>query len=211
MSLDLLGQNLMDAGDRSSAEAVFREGQRRHPGDVWLNYDLANCLESLDRGKESIRYYMAARSLRPETSLGLAQALEKEGEPDEALAIYRDLARFRPKDICFLSSLGRALQKRGRTSEAEAVLDAAIAASREAIGANPAELAALFNGGLALQRRGKLRQAVDWYCAGLRLKPDEPSGHYNLGNTLKAQGKLEEAIVEYREALRLAPISSRTT
>ena len=54
-------------GDPTGAEAVLREGQRLYPGDVWLNLTLAQCLERLARREEAIRYYMAARSLRPET------------------------------------------------------------------------------------------------------------------------------------------------
>ena len=41
VSLDLLGRALNDAGDPAGAEAVLRRAQQRHPGDVWINYDLA--------------------------------------------------------------------------------------------------------------------------------------------------------------------------
>ncbi len=41
---------------------------------------------------------MAARSLRPETAHELAHALEQKGETDQAIAIFQDLARLRPKD-----------------------------------------------------------------------------------------------------------------
>ena len=43
ISLDLLGRALKDAGDPAGAEAVLRRAQQRHPGDVWINYDLARC------------------------------------------------------------------------------------------------------------------------------------------------------------------------
>ncbi len=43
ISLDLLGRALKDAGDPAAAEAVLRRAQQRHPGDVWINYDLARC------------------------------------------------------------------------------------------------------------------------------------------------------------------------
>ena len=41
VSLDLLGKALASAGDLAEAETVLRAAQRRHPGDVWVNYDLA--------------------------------------------------------------------------------------------------------------------------------------------------------------------------
>ncbi len=79
VSLDLLGTALHHGGDAAAAEAVLRAAQRRHPGDVWVNYDLAGVLEKLARRDDAIRYYTAARSIRPET----AHALEDKGELDE--------------------------------------------------------------------------------------------------------------------------------
>ena len=53
VSLDLLGSALRDAGDPERAEAVLRRAQRRRPDDVWLNYNLAQCLEKLARATRS--------------------------------------------------------------------------------------------------------------------------------------------------------------
>ena len=39
--------------------------QLRHPGDVWVNYDLARVLEQLNRRDEAIRFYTAARAAPP--------------------------------------------------------------------------------------------------------------------------------------------------
>ncbi len=65
VNLELLGRALTNAGDPVAALAVLQQGQRRHPGDVWLNYDLAQCFEKLARRDEAIRYYTAARAIRP--------------------------------------------------------------------------------------------------------------------------------------------------
>src|SRR5262249_8198427 len=96
VDLDLLGRALLAAGDLKTAETVLRQGQRHYPGDVWLNYNLAQCLERLARRDDAIRFYTAARSIRPETAHQLAHALEAKGESDEADAIYQDLVRLRP-------------------------------------------------------------------------------------------------------------------
>ncbi len=74
---------------RHGAEAVLRRAQQRHPGDVWINYDLARALEKLARREEAIRYYTAARSLRPETAHELAHTLGYKGEREEEIAIFR--------------------------------------------------------------------------------------------------------------------------
>src|SRR5262249_42108374 len=59
VSLDLLGSALRDAGDPEAALGVMRQAQRRHPGGVWLNYNLARCLQKLARRQEAIRFYVA--------------------------------------------------------------------------------------------------------------------------------------------------------
>src|SRR5262249_5691726 len=98
VSLNLLGAALLDAGDSKMAESVLRQAQHRHPSDVWLNYDLARCLERLARQDEAIRFYTAARSIRPETAHPLAHALEAAAEADEAIALFQDLATRRPSN-----------------------------------------------------------------------------------------------------------------
>jgi len=205
VSLHLLGAALLNMGDPTAAEAVLREGQRLYVGDVWLNLTLAQCLKRLARREEAIRYFMAARSLRPETAHLLAHALEAKGETDQAIAIFQDLARQRPKEGIHLLCLGVALKSRGRAEEAKAVLDAAIAATRAAIRLKPALPGAHTNLGSALADQGKLNEAIAAYREALRLKPDYADAHNNLGLALTKQGKLSEAIIECREALRHKP------
>jgi len=203
VSLHLLGATLLNMGDPTGAGAVLREGQRLYPGDVWLNFDLALCLERLARREEAIRYYMAARSLRPETAHDLAHALETKGETDQAIGLFRDLARLRPKEGGHLVCLGAALQSRGRSQEAKVVLDSAIAASRAAIRLKPDLFGARATLGSALHHQGKFSEAIAAYRETLRLKPDFWQVHNNLGAALRDQGKLDEAIAAYREAVRL--------
>src|SRR5262249_7118734 len=60
VSLWLLGHRLATLGDGEQAREVLRLGQRRYPGDYWLNLELGMAL-------------MGARRLGPETdTLGLA-------------------------------------------------------------------------------------------------------------------------------------------
>ena len=99
-----------------------------------------NACERLAHRDEAIRYYMAARSLRPETAHELAHLLERKGETDQAIAVFQDLARLRPKDGRHLVCLGEVLQGRGRSQEAKTALDAAIGTLRAAIGLEPEPL-----------------------------------------------------------------------
>ena len=66
----------------------------------WANYVLADALSELRPAarEEAVRYYTAARSLRPETAHVLAHLLDEMGRGDEALAVFADLAARRPDD-----------------------------------------------------------------------------------------------------------------
>ena len=180
VSLDLLGTALSALGDPKMAEGVLRQAQRRYPGDVWLNYNLAWCLIRLARREEAIRYFTAARSIRPETAHALAHVLEAKGESHEAIEILEDLARLRPNDGLHLGCLGRSLKSVGRGREAKTALDAAIAVLRARIRQNPDDFGALGNLGNALCAAGHLDAAIDAYQDAIRLKPDDARSHSNL-------------------------------
>lgn len=84
-----------------------------------------------------MRYYTAARALRPETAHELAHLLDRMGRGDEAVAIFRDLTRRRPNSPRHLGCLGSILERSGRAAEVAPILDQAIAAVREEIRDNP--------------------------------------------------------------------------
>jgi serine/threonine-protein kinase len=210
VSLDLLGSALMKAGDATAAEAVLRAAQRRYPGDVWVNYDLAGVLEKLSRRDEAIRYYTAARSIRPETAHELAHALQDKGEFDEAIAAFRDLARLRPKVSRHQICLGGALKERGFAEEADGPLRRGIDAARAAIRLKPDVAVTHYNLGNALRAHGKPAAAIDEYRAAIALKPDYAAAHSNLGVALRDQGNLEQAIAAFRQAIGLQPDDAKT-
>jgi serine/threonine-protein kinase len=205
ISLDLLGRALKDAGDPRGAEAVLRRAQQRHPGDLWINYDLGRTLEKLSRKDEAIRYYTAARSLRPDTAHELAHLMGVKGERDEEIAIFEDLRRLRPGSGRHLGCLGRALANLGRSQEATAVLAAAAAANREAVRIRPDDASAHFSLGFALHIQGKLDEAMAEYRTAIRIQPDSAEFHDNLCALLGLQGKVDEAIAEHRAAIRIQP------
>ena len=161
---------------RRTAEAVLRAAQRRHPGDVWVNYDLARVCEKRNRRDEAIRFYTAARSIRPETAHELAHLLEQKGESDEAIAVFQDLARLRretaPPDL----PRPAAAESRPHRKRPAPVLEAAVAAAREAIRLKPDDSWAYVRLGLALRAQGKLDDAVAAHRVAIRLNPGERQG-----------------------------------
>ena len=172
VSLDMLGAALLASGDTAEAERVLRQAQHNQPGDVWLNYDLAQALKALGRPEEMIRYYMAARSLRPETAHELAHELEANGEIEEAVSIFRDLAQRRPKVLRHFNCLRMMLQSHGRTQEGEEVLDTFLASNRQAISLKPDDARAHAQLALALLHKGDFVGAVAEAREARRLNPD---------------------------------------
>ncbi len=106
ISLHSLGAAMWRSGDSSGAESVLRKAQQLYPHDVWINHELGKVLEH-SRLDEAIRFYTAARAIRPETAHELAHALEKRGDLDESLAVHRDLNALRPGNATILGCLGR--------------------------------------------------------------------------------------------------------
>ena len=113
-SLVLLGAALLDHGDAATAEKVLRAAQRQYPADAWVNYELAQCLGKLSRRDEAIRFYTAARAIRPELAHQLAHALQERGDWDEAIAVFQDLVHRRNTDGRHLGCLAQALHSPGQ-------------------------------------------------------------------------------------------------
>jgi serine/threonine-protein kinase len=205
ISLDLLGKALGEVGAPAEAESVLRQGVRAHPGDIWLNYDLARALEKLARREEAIRYYTAARVLRPETAHELAHALQKRGESEEAIIVFRDLGRIRPGNGRHLGCLGSALQQRGRSDEAHRVLTETVSVLRRTIAARPNDYFAHISLGDAFLNLDRLDDALAMYRQAARIRPGDAKAPTCVGIAMNSYRRYGEAVVSFREALRLDP------
>jgi serine/threonine-protein kinase len=197
--------------DHAMAVTMLRGAASRHPDDVWVNYALAYRLGWLRPAprEEQVRYYSAARAVRPDTAHELAHLLETMGRVDEALAVFADLIARRPVDARNLTCYGQALRDHGRR-EAGPILERAVSAGRAAIRRKPDDAVARNTLGVALKDQGHLDEAIAEHRAAIHLRPDDPIAHGNLGVALKAQGHLDEAIAEFRRAVRLAPGDARS-
>jgi serine/threonine-protein kinase len=160
---------------------------------------------------------------------GLAWALQKHGQPAEAVRYYTAALALRPNSPGIYVNRGLALTDAGEVDSAiedyrQAItiapqyatahnnlgialklngqLDSAIAAYREAIRIKR-NAATYTNLGIALEAKGQVDEAIAVYRVAIRLDNRLPEARYNLGDALFAAGKVDEAIAEYREAIRL--------
>jgi serine/threonine-protein kinase len=235
ISLHLLGSALNADGDSALAESVLRKAQQRHPGDVWVNYDLGAVLGKLQRRDEAIRFYTVARALRPETAHVLAHALDSRGDTDEAIGVFCDLVARRPTEMRHLGCLSATIGGHGQSREVAAALEPAVAAIREAVRLKPDDAAAHACLGKALRIQGKLEEAIAEIRTVKRLEPNRTIANgiratgqnwglqrlvfaisdtpdqlitrlsFDLGNALRDQGKLDQAIAAYQEAIGVTP------
>jgi tetratricopeptide (TPR) repeat protein/tRNA A-37 threonylcarbamoyl transferase component Bud32 len=200
-TLYLLARILGDAGNRPAAIQLLRQAQQRHPGDFWINYELAWSLQYRKRPQldEAIRFYTAALALRsqyPGVHLTYGTALQDKGQLDQAIAAYREAIRLKKDYALAYSNLGTALARKGE-------LDQAIAAFREAIHIKKDFALAHFNLANAFTEKEQLDQAITEYQEAIRLKKDDIKPHIGLGNALRQKGQLDQAIAAYRKAIHL--------
>jgi serine/threonine-protein kinase len=175
VSLHLLGAGLNDLGDNKLAESVLRNAQWRYPRDVWINSELGEVLRGLSRTDEAIRFYTAARAIRPETAHALAHILAEWGHYDEAIGVFCDLVVLSPKHVNHLGCLRWTLEQNGQSlKDVAADLDRAVAPLREVVRLKPDDAGAHTALGRMLFMLGKLDEASAEIRAVKRLEHNRP-------------------------------------
>src|SRR5262249_34099796 len=139
-SLSRLAIFLREEGELTRAVELLSQGVQLHPDDFKINYELGDCLARFQppRWDEALRYYTAARAIRPNSpgaghSVGAALVELKRWE--EAIVTLREAIRLKPDSTPAYSNLGIALEGKGD-------LTGAITAHREAVSLGPAYAAA---------------------------------------------------------------------
>ncbi len=117
----------------------------------------------------------------------------------EAMNLFKDELRIKPAVAHY--SLGNALLRKGRTSEA-------IDQFTEALRINPDYAEAHNNLGYALLVTGRTSAAIEQCREALRIDPTYAHAHNNLGNALAQTGRASEAIDHYKQTLRMNPNSA---
>jgi tetratricopeptide (TPR) repeat protein/tRNA A-37 threonylcarbamoyl transferase component Bud32 len=181
---------------------LLERGQRRYPGDFWLNVQLANALQTKKRPRwrEAVGYYRAALAARPATfvytNLGVALAAMR--DLDGAIAALKQAIDLDPKLTHAHINLGAALHDKND-------LDGAIAAYKKAIAIDPKDAGAHYNLGIALHDKRDLAEAIAEYNKAIVIDPKHVEPYTNLGNALAAQGNLDGAITCYKKAIAIDP------
>jgi serine/threonine-protein kinase len=197
-SVELLGRALRAAGAVEQAVVVLQEAQRLHPRDVWLNYELAETFKAQEKWGDAVRFYTAARSVRPVMGHSLGHALEHCGKRDEAVKVFAELTRLQPANARHHTCLGHGLRDKQQ-------LDEAMREFRTAVDLDPRLAVAHGNLGIGLRDKGQLDEAIREFRTAVEIAPKSAVCRYNFGNALAEKKQLNEAIREYRIAIDLNP------
>jgi tetratricopeptide (TPR) repeat protein len=120
-TLELLVPALGRSGEADLAIRVLEGGVRRHPGDYWLNFELARTLARADRANEAVLYARICMSLRPTSGHPRAfygTMLLRSGDTEGAITVLRDARNLAPDRDFVLFPLAQALREAGQDEEA---------------------------------------------------------------------------------------------
>jgi tetratricopeptide (TPR) repeat protein len=196
-----LGEKLETLG--GDGITVLEQAWKRHPSDFWLNFALADALNSPRRQRwdEAVGYYRAALALRPDSPVvhhNLGGAFYARKDLDAAEAAFRRAVELAPRLAPSVMNLGVIRYDRND-------LDGALTLLREAADLDPSLAAAHTNLGNALRRKLDLKGALAAYHRAIAADPNYHPAYGNLGLLLASQNQFQEAITTHRKAVALAP------
>ena len=128
-------------------------------------------------------------------------AFRFQGEPDNAIELYRKALEFNPKNAVALTHWGACLWEKGNAGEAKDLLVRAISLEPDLAGAHCTL-------GLVFRQQNQLKEARDALREAVRLDPDYILAHLYLGIVLNQLGELDEAETHLTEVTRLDPSDS---
>ena len=168
----------------------------------------------------------------------LGNALESEGQIDEALKQFRRAAEITPEYPATYQGLGRILTSRGELDEAGKHLrralelglqtagmyrdiaiwlvrmgktDEAIAMFQRALSIDSYDANVLNNLGILLARRGSLNEAIPLFQRAIEIRSQDAGIHQNLAYAYLGKGDANGAINFFRRAVELNPNDAETS
>jgi eukaryotic-like serine/threonine-protein kinase len=202
-SLLLLARALRDYGPKDAEIAVLRQAQREHPGDFWINLQLAWALTETKppRVDEAVSFYRAALAVRPRnaaTLCNLGNALRRRRMLVDAVACLRRATELSPNFVSAHYNLGLTVCAQGK-------LEAGIASYRKAIELDPNFARAHWGLGNARMRQGKLVEAIACFRKAIEISPKGSMFHTHLGLAFGKQRKWNQAIACMHKAIECQP------
>jgi tetratricopeptide (TPR) repeat protein len=166
----------------------------------WAGFALAR-LETREGAMRAVAALKRAADLDPESleiRNALASALQRAGQPEEALVQSEIVITAQPTNPAALSTHGEILSSLDRTEEAIEVL-------RRSVEIDPKGTSALVALGVALRKQHRLEDAFVPLRQGAEIDPSLAAPRHAMGLVWNELGRPKEAEVEFRAAIERAP------
>jgi tetratricopeptide (TPR) repeat protein len=192
----LYAQALLDAGRFADAEPVFTAALALNPESAPAEEGLGQAMERAGRLKDAEPHLRKAATFDASYKSGLlelAQLYEKNKQPADAIALYREF----PEDPGAQERMGALLSQSGKAADAIPALEAAVAKSPTV--ANRVALAQ------AYMQIKQLDKAAPIVAAALASAPDDYELRMFYARLLRDQRKFADAAPQFLAASKLKP------
>lgn len=202
-ALRALGDAFEVKGQPAEARIAYEKVLEIDPGQVQVQAraGLARVLAQAGENAAALVEQQKVANLLP-TDAGAHHLLGvmalRAGQPERAIAAWRDTLRIQADHVGALNDLGTALLELGRPAEAIPPLERAVAVA-------PGLGTARTNLAYAYLRTGRKADAIREYRAVLDLAPDNPDAARNLAVAYLQTKQPEQAVPLLRQAVRLRP------
>ena len=191
---------LIKLGKNAEAEVALTRAVAKSPFHQRARRQLGELLRNTDRSEDAIKVYEEMLRIKPDdadTHFNIGSLL-LDSDPVAALPYLEEASRLAPSKAKFLTSLGIAYLKDGRTNEAEATL-------RRAIALSPDDPGIRNNLGIILVQTRRFKDAIEEQTALLDRWPEFAAARNNLAIALAESGDLAQAEREVRRAIKDDP------
>ncbi len=199
--LNKLGSLARRLGYEVEAIKYFQQAIDKDKNQPEPHFNLGNCYSSQGEWLMAIQSYTDSIECKPDfiqAYNNLAIALQKFGQPEEAVRVIDTALKFNPSDALLRVNKARALQAMFLSKAAIAYLRQSI----DEMGANFEILTVLAD---IETTENEFASAAQHYLQAIEIKPDSQVVHNNYGNLLQAVGNQDEALKHYQKAIHINP------
>lgn len=191
-----LAKQLLQAGSHQEAISLLREVVREDSANADARLLLGSALALVPQRSEALEELRKAVQLAPASALAYY-----------TIGPLRKASALGPQDRPALYQLCQALQKAGRTEEAERCHQklSAMIQTELTVSGHMRDATAANNEGVELEKTGNLVAALEKYRAAVELDPSQTVFRRNLALALCRLGRWEDGIAELRKVLEANP------
>ena len=191
-----IGNGLIEDADAQTALMYLEYARKQDPNSIEMLIGLARCYYELRRDDEALKLYLEAIARNPdvwEVQYYVGRIYLENGRYTEAVGPLDNALKLKPEDPNTISSLGVALSKSGRSTDAIPYLTR-ITALKRYIKED------FYYLGEAYANDQEWLKAAQAFKDGAGLGGLDPNGYFYWATMLFNAGKLDEALDGYRQA-----------